>query len=168
MIGVSIAALSVMMHASVAVSSTTPTVAHEVITAATVPSVKLPHVPMPKLRLPKLPKRNDASEPLSRTARRLKALVADEESFYSDNGRYGLDPFRVARNLTRADSTFEKVQVQILFANSKGWSAMASHPDAPGKSCVIYVGFRTSLPVIPRTRADASEAAAEGQPVCDK
>ena len=126
------------------------------------------NVPVPKLHLPRLSRRDASAEALASTARRLKALVAEEEAWYADHGRYGKNPFAMARRSGKPDAALERVQVQVLFAGSKGWSAMASHPDAPGKSCVIYVGYRTALPVIPRTRADAADAVAEGAPVCDR
>jgi hypothetical protein len=59
------------------------------------------------------------------------------------------------------------VQVEILFAGKTGWSALASHPDASGKTCVVYVGSRDRLPVVPRTHQDARDAVAEGIPACD-
>jgi hypothetical protein len=123
---------------------------------------------MPRLRFPRLPKRNGSSAAVSLTERRLKALVGDQESWYSDHGQYSTNAYAVARNATRADSALEKVQIQVLYAGKKGWTAMASHPDAPGKTCVIYVGYRSSLPMVPRTRADALDAASEGKPTCDR
>lgn len=172
MIAVSIAALSLALSAVVSPStepsaapSHTPNLESHL---PSLPSLKMPHIPKPKIRLPHLPKRSGSNELMAQTARRLKSLVSDQESWYADHGRYGSNSFAVARSNTRSDSTFEQVQVQVLFAGAKGWSAMASHPDAPGKSCVIYVGNRTALPVIPRTRAEAVDATAEAKPACDK
>ena len=133
-----------------------------------IPALKIPRIPMPKLRFPRLPKRNASSAAVTQTERRLKALVADQESWYAYHGQYSSNAYSAARNATRADPSLEKVQIQVLYAGKKGWTAMASHPDAPGKTCVIYVGYRSSLPLIPRTRADALDAAAEGKPTCDR
>jgi hypothetical protein len=44
---------------------------------------------------------------------------------------------------------------------------MASHPSAPGKSCVVFVGLREKLPILPRTHESAQEALLEGVPACD-
>jgi len=95
---------------------------------------------------------------------RLKAMVRDQEAWYSDHRRYSKDVNAVQSAATRADASFEGVQLQVLFADRRGWTAMASHPDAPGKSCVIFVGYRT---LVPRTRGSALEATTEGLPVCD-
>ncbi|MBL0172512.1 MAG: hypothetical protein IPP90_17720 [Gemmatimonadaceae bacterium] len=162
MVGVSIAALSLLLT----LPGASPAVARDA--SASLPGIKMPHVPMPKVRLPRLTKRNGSSEAVVQTKRRLKALVGDQEAWYSDHGSYGANANTMARNATRTDSSFDKVQIQVLYAGKKGWTAMASHPDAPGKSCVIYVGYRNALPMIPRTRADALDASAEAQPACDR
>ena len=162
MIGVSIVAMSVWLSAS----ATTLVVA--VDATATLEGIEMPSVSLPKLRLPRLPKRNGASEAVQHTQRRLKAMVADQEAWYAIHGSYGANASAVARRETRADSALGRVQVQILYAGKKGWTAMASHPDAPGKSCVIYVGSRNTLPMVPRTRADAVDASSEAQAACDR
>ena len=175
MIAVPIAALSLAL-ATVGVESgsmgatTLPVVpsAVEVPVAAGLPGLSLPKVPMPRFRLPHLPKRSGDSEALEATARRLTAMVAQQESWYSDHGQYRSNSAGLPAGAVSKAPQDPNVQVQILFANRKGWTAIASHPDAPGKSCVIYVGVRTAIPIIPRTRADAAEAAAEAKPVCDR
>ena len=96
---------------------------------------------------------------------RLKDLVGQQESFYADHSTYTKNSYKLP---TRGDSVAANVvQLQILFAGKKGWSAVASHPDAPGKSCVVYVGDPENLPIIPRTRAQGNEATIEGVAVCD-
>lgn len=169
MIGLSIATLTLLAHLTApAPVSTTFVPAAPTVTTAGFPSFSLPHIPFPKLRFPKFGKRDAGIEPMDIVAMRLTNMVGDQESLYADQGSYGTHP---ARRQT-ADSTnrvaLEQVQVQVLYAGKKGWTAIASHPDAPGKNCVVYVGRRTSLPMIPRTRADATNAAVEGHPVCDR
>lgn len=164
MVAVSIVALSLLL--SIPNANRAPSSGVDASTAF--PSVKMPRLPMPRLRIPHLPKRNGSSAAISQIERRLKAMVTDQESWYADHASYGANANALARNTTRADSAFGRVQVQVLYAGKKGWTAMASHPDAPGKTCVIYVGYRNSLPLIPRTRADAVDASTEAQPACDR
>ncbi len=174
MIALSIAVLSMITSAaspSRAPTATTGRVAAVAVampSAAWLPSMKMPHLSIPKLRVPRLPKRDADADALSQTARRLKALVADEESWYADHATYSKSAFTIARQKTRADSLFDSIDVQVIYAGKRGWTALASHPGAPGKSCVIFVGDRNTLPIIPRTRASASVATAEGKPVCDQ
>lgn len=163
MIGIVLSAL--VLHAT---PVTPTTVAAAPISAST--AIGMPHIPkpkFPKLRMPHLPKREKSGDPMNATALRLRALVGDQEAWYADHATYSTNATKIAKSAKKADGELEKVQVQVLFASKKGWSAMASHPDAPGKSCVIYVGFRNTLPMIPRTRADAVEAVQEGKAACD-
>mgnify|MGYP007080227165 CR=1 FL=1 len=97
---------------------------------------------------------------------RLRDLVVQQETWYAQNKSYGRNVTRIA-GLAPGDTTTHHVQVQILFANAKGWSAIASHPDAPGRSCVAFVGGPESVPMVPRTRAEANVATMEGIPACD-
>jgi hypothetical protein len=134
---------------------------------------------LPRLRLPwrgkakakagptaKAPKVD--REPMAVTDRRLRLLVSQQEAFYADSNRYGRDVSRLARGRATADTTLDAVQVQVLYASRRGWTAIATHPGAPGRSCVVFVGHRERLPLIPRTRADAHEAVDEGRPACDR
>ncbi|MEQ1693407.1 MAG: hypothetical protein ABMA00_19095, partial [Gemmatimonas sp.] len=135
MVAVSIVALSLLL--SIPDANRAPSSAVDALAA--LPGVRMPRVPMPAQRLPHLPKRSGSSAAISQIERRLKAMVTDQESWYADHASYGSNANALARNTTRADSAFSKVQVQVLYAGKKGWTAMASHPDAPGKTCVIYV-----------------------------
>jgi hypothetical protein len=166
MIGVSIVALSLLVNLSSAPAPTTVPVAS--LPSLKLPSLKLPHISLPKLRMPHLPKRDGSGDPLAQTSRRLTALVGDQEKWYSDHAAYSTNASKLSSNRLRADTALDKVQVQVLYASTKGWTAMASHPDAPGKSCVIYVGYRNALPIVPRTRADAADAVQEAKPICDR
>lgn len=167
MIGLSIVALTVLLNApNVPVPTATVTAAHSAAWAF--PSVKMPHIPIPKLRMPKLPKRNTADAPLDVVSRRLKVLVGQQESWYADHGSYGTQPGKMRRATDSSVAGADLVQVQVLYAGKKGWTAIASHPDAPGKNCVVYVGVRNSLPLVPRTRANATDASSEALPACDR
>jgi hypothetical protein len=163
MISVSIVALSTLLSFS---DATPPSV---MATATTwIPHITMPAIHMPKVRLPRLPKRGGVTEAVELTERRLKALVGDQEAWYADHGRYGSNAYTVAGNKTRVDSTFSRVSILVLYAGKRGWTAMATHPDAPGKSCVIYVGYQNTLPMALRTRANALQPEKEGQAVCDR
>ncbi|HYW31956.1 MAG TPA: hypothetical protein VE869_10655 [Gemmatimonas sp.] len=132
----------------------------------------LPKIRMPRFRMPGRFKKNPADAPLALIDRRLRQFVGQQESWFVGHQRYSVDVPNVTRSrpgtLSPADSALENVQVQVIYAHARGWTAVASHPGAPGKSCVVFVGFRETLPFIPRTRADAAEAVDEGRPVCDK
>ena len=97
---------------------------------------------------------------------RLRDLVVQQEAYYAHNKSYARNANRVS-GVTLGDSTANGVQIQILFASSKAWTAVASHVNAPGRSCVAYVGQAEAIPLIPRTRLEGNSATAEGLPVCD-
>ncbi len=103
---------------------------------------------------------------------RMRSLVAQEEMWYSVHGSYSKDIAALSGakkvDSAAAEDSVDLVQVQVIYAHRRGWTAIASHPAAPGKSCVIFVGDRQSLPIVPRTRADANEARTEAVPACDK
>ena len=169
MIGASIVALSMLFSTSDLPGSVGASDA-----TATFPGIKMPKLPkvptvsMPKMRLPHLPKRAGSSDAVAKTERRLRTLVAEQERWYAEHGRYDANVSAVAVSGAPADSGLDRVHVQMLYAGRKGWTAMASHPDAAGKSCVIYVGNRNALPMVPRTRSDAVDASSAGQPACDR
>lgn len=124
---------------------------------------------LPRLRLPKFlrgGRKHGVEQELAQMKTRLRELVVQQESWRAQNKTYGRNAARIA-GLAPGDSAASHVQVQILFANSKGWSAIASHPNAPGRSCVAFVGGPESVPMVPRTRAEANVATMEGIPSCD-
>ena len=108
------------------------------------------------------------NEPMAVVDRRLRLLVTQQERWYSEHARYGTSVASIARKDNVYNASMDKVDVQVLYASSRGWTAIAAHPDAPGRTCVVFVGFRERLPLIPRTRADAKDAVDEGRPMCDK
>ena len=105
--------------------------------------------------------------PLALVERRLRDLVMQQESWFVKQGRYGWNAYRAGVERKGDSTAFAEVHVEILYAGKIGWTALASHPSAPGKTCVVYVGFRERLPILPRTRQSAKEALLEGMPACD-
>ena len=105
--------------------------------------------------------------PMALVERRLRDLVMQQESWFVKQGRYGWNAYRAGVERKGDSTAFAEVHVEILYAGKIGWTALASHPSAPGKTCVVYVGFRERLPILPRTRASAKEALLEGMPACD-
>lgn len=133
-------------------------------TFATVASVAFPGVRFPKFM--RVNRKHGAEVELAQMKTRLRDLVVQEESYFAKNGIYGRNLIRV-QAAAPGDTTANDVQIQILFANKRGWSAIASHPDAPGRSCVAFVGSTEAVAMIPRTRRDANVATLEGIPACD-
>lgn len=111
--------------------------------------------------------KKSSNEPMALVDRRLRLFVAQQEAWYAEHARYGSNVSGVARKDVVNDAGMDKVDVQVLYASTKSWTAVATHPDAPGKSCVVFVGNREGIPLVPRTRADANVATDEGRPVCD-
>jgi hypothetical protein len=92
------------------------------------------------------------------TVRRgLRRLVVAEETYYAENGVYTDD-------LSRIGYTAEPgTDVRFLWVARTGWAASGSHPEVPGRDCVIYVGRSRAPP----TTARDTRTAREGTPVCD-
>jgi hypothetical protein len=92
------------------------------------------------------------------TVRRgLRRLVVAEETYYAENGVYTED-------LSRIGYTPEPgTDVRFLWLARTAWAASGSHPELPGRDCVIYVG-RSHAP--PATVHD-TRPGREGTPVCD-
>lgn len=124
-----------------------------------------PHVHLPRLHFGGR-KKNGNTE-LAQMNARLRALVGQEEAWYADHGVYGRSAPALAAQKRDDPTAASRVQVDILYAGKTGWTAVASHPDAPGKSCVVFVGVREKLPIVMRTRADGTDATLEGIPACD-
>jgi hypothetical protein len=127
-------------------------------------SIGFPGIGLPKFL--KIKTKRGAEVEVNEMKARLRELVVQEESFYAQNKSYTRNVNRVSA-LTKADSSTGSVQIEILFANSKAWTAVASHPNAPGRTCVAYVGNPEAIPMIPRTRHEGNSASMEGIPACD-
>jgi hypothetical protein len=95
---------------------------------------------------------------------RLRELMMAEEQFYQESNAYTTDQSK----LMLARRTGDVVVLKISFAGPAGWSAEATHPALPGKSCVTYAGPVTSLPRAPETFADHTQPLGERDMVCDK
>ncbi len=90
----------------------------------------------------------------------LRRLVAGQAQYFANVGRY-------SSRLSTIGLRFlphRGVSVQMLSADAFGWSAKATHVDAPGKSCVVWIGQPTRKP---STDGQGLAAAFEGVPVCD-
>lgn len=89
--------------------------------------------------------------------RGLRRLVAAEESFYAENGVYTEDLSRVGF------APEGETGVRFLWLSRDGWAASGTHPDLPGRDCVIYVGRTHAAPTTLKT----VRSGREGVPVCD-
>jgi hypothetical protein len=83
--------------------------------------------------------------------------VVAQETYYAENGVYTED---LARLGVKPESGTE---MRFLWLTRTGWAASGTHPDVPGRDCVIYVG-RDHGP--PTTLHDV-RSGREGTPVCD-
>ena len=89
--------------------------------------------------------------------RGLRRLVVAQETYYAENGVYTEDLARVG---VKPEGGTE---MRFLWLTRTGWAASGTHPDVPGRDCVIYVG-RDHGP--PTTLHDV-RSGREGTPVCD-
>jgi hypothetical protein len=98
-----------------------------------------------------------AARHLADIRRGLRRLVVAEETYYAENGVYTDDVTRIGY-APEADT-----EVRFLWLTRAGWAASGSHPDVPGRDCVIYVGRAHGTPT---TMRDVRQGR-EGTPVCD-
>jgi hypothetical protein len=89
--------------------------------------------------------------------RSLRRVVVAQETYYAENGVYTDE---LARLGVRPEGG---TQMRFLWLTRTGWAASGTHPDVPGRDCVIYVG-RDHGP--PTTLHDV-RTGREGTPVCD-
>jgi hypothetical protein len=94
---------------------------------------------------------------LADVRRGLRRLVVAEETYYAENGVYTDDVTRIGY------SPEAGTDVRFLWLTRAGWAASGSHPDVPGRDCVIYVGRAHGRPT---TMRDVRQGR-EGTPVCD-
>lgn len=95
---------------------------------------------------------------------RLRELMMAEEWYYNETNSYTTD----LPKLQLPRRTGDVVVLRITFAGPAGWSAEATHPTLPGKSCVTYAGPPNLLPHIPETLVDHTQPLGERDLVCDK
>ena len=75
-----------------------------------------------------------AAQRLDLVRRELRRLVVAEETYYAENGTYTDDLARISFT-PRNDA-----DVRFLWLARGGWAASGTHPDVPGRDCVVYVG----------------------------
>lgn len=88
-------------------------------------------------------------------------LATSQRQYRAVQGTYS----RTTRVLAVHYSWSSGVVLSILSANSRGWSGEATYDQLPGKSCVVFGGKVTALPVT-ETQRLAPER--EGSVVCDE
>ncbi len=98
-----------------------------------------------------------ASRRFDAIRRGLRRLVVAQETYYAENGVYTDE---LARLGVKPEAGTE---MRFLWLTRTGWAASGTHPDVPGRDCVIYVG-RDHNP--PKTLKDV-RTGREGAPVCD-
>jgi len=99
----------------------------------------------------------EAAQRLASVRRGLRRLVVAEETYYAENGVYTDDVTRIGY------SPEPGTDLRFLWLTRAGWAASGSHPELPGRDCVIFVG-RAHGP--PTTMHDVRQGR-EGTPVCD-
>ena len=100
----------------------------------------------------------------------LRNLVVAQERYYSEHGTYTTDAaalgFFVKRG--RGQRRTDSVAVQVAFAGGRGWTGIGHHIAMRGKSCVVYVGIESEIPLLPKTANDTLAPEEEGMPTCDQ
>ena len=97
----------------------------------------------------------------------LRTLVMKQEAFWSEHGSYTADMSALGL-YPRPASASGTPAVQVIFAGSRGWTAMATQSTMKGRSCVIFVGNPDELPKLPATMRSKAVPADEAVPVCDE
>lgn len=90
----------------------------------------------------------------------LRNLVRSQDAYFATQGIYA----RRTEPLALQFLWHRGVEIRILHADTRSWSAEAVHDGAPGKSCVIWFG---APPERPRTDRQGRQPARSGVPVCD-
>jgi hypothetical protein len=98
-----------------------------------------------------------ASPDLSVVRREMKKLIAAQEGFYSDNGRYSADLANL--KLALPDS----ITIRLIDPAANAYSAIGSLKGTPAASCVMMIGTVAAPP----TTAAGTVATAEGAIACD-
>ena len=88
-------------------------------------------------------------------------LATSQRQYRAVQGTYS----RTTRVLAVHYSWSSGVVLNILSANSKGWSGEATYDQLPGKSCVVFGGKVTELPA---TQEHARTPEREGSVACDE
>jgi hypothetical protein len=88
----------------------------------------------------------------------LRRLVEAEETFFAENGTYSDDLGHIGM---RSDPS---TRIRFLWISRDGWAASGSHPELPGRDCVVFVGQAQAPP----TTLRYVRSGREGVPVCDE
>jgi hypothetical protein len=110
------------------------------------------------------PARVAAADPIAEMKAGLRNRITLQEQYWSNHGGYTTDGAALGIYPAPKD---QPVMVQVIFAGSRGWTAMATYRGLKGKSRVVYVGVESELPKIPTTTADQTPAKGEAQATCD-
>ena len=109
--------------------------------------------------------RDDSLRAIGAMRASLRMLVTAEEGHWAKRGTYTTDMMTLGFASRRGT---EDAHPQVLFAGSRGWTALATHRALKGLTCVMYVGDPVEMPVkLPMTRRDQRIAEEEGAPTCD-
>jgi len=119
-----------------------------------VPAAAAPKRTQPALTASELENEAKGFDQIRRSLRR---LVAQEETFFAENGVYTTDFERMG---FRPEGGSE---VRFIWVKRDGWAASGTHPGIKDKDCVVFVGRATSAPA---TKKNGRRSRA-GAIVCD-
>lgn len=107
------------------------------------------------------------AEALGAVRGRLLLLVESQEAHFADYGSYTKD--LAALQLSGKGKARSPVVLVVTQASRRAWRATAWHSAHPNKTCVIFVGNFSDLPIA-ATKSDGRQPTAEqqGRPVCDE
>ena len=102
----------------------------------------------------------DAVNPTVQMRVDLRNLAQAQAAYFATQGSYSLRP-----EVLQLQFAWQRgVNVTLLKANRRSWSARATHTARPGKSCVIWSGSPSSRPA---TEAQRKVPERAGVPACD-
>lgn len=112
----------------------------------------------PRPRAAPEPTPAQASAAFAQISGTLRRLVGAEQGFFAETGAYTDDLGKLA---------FRRVgqsEIAFLWVGADGWAARGTHPELPGRDCVIFVGVSKSMPVSQRY----GRSGRPGVPACDE
>src|SRR5690349_6706003 len=112
-------------------------------------------LPAQSTTAPSLRTRDDSLGAIAAMRASLRMLVTAEEGHWADRGTYTTDMASLGFAQRRAN---DLAHPQVIFAGSRGWTAMSSHRALRGLTCVMYVGNADELPKLPVTERDRRAA----------
>lgn len=102
----------------------------------------------------------DAVDPVVQMKVDLRNLVQAQTAYFGTQGLYSRRP----EQLQLQYGYRRGVNVTVLHADQRSWSARATHQSRPGKSCVVWYG---SPSVRPATLDQSKVPSSPGVPACD-